>query len=121
MARKKFNYLEFFSMLFSKVEVSSRCNLSEDAFPTDLSNLSSLQRLKLDENPICSLPGFIKGLRRLDKLSFCNCKKLESLVGLPRVHKKMDVNDCISLKKVTYQSFEGLPIRGLCEKQRQHS
>ncbi|RXH73634.1 hypothetical protein DVH24_016456 [Malus domestica] len=84
------------------------CNLSEDAFPTDLSNLSSLRKLELDENPICSLPGFIKGLRRLDKLSFCNCEKLESLVGLPRVHKKMDVTDCISLKKVTYQSFEGL-------------
>ncbi|TQD97613.1 hypothetical protein C1H46_016787 [Malus baccata] len=90
--------------------ILSRCNLSEDAFPTDLSNLSSLRKLKIDENPICSLPGFIKGLRRLDKLSFCNCKKLESLVGLPRVHKKMDVSDCISLKKVTYQSFEGLQL-----------
>ncbi|CAN6543140.1 unnamed protein product [Malus baccata var. baccata] len=95
--------------------ILSRCNLSEDAFPTDLSNLSSLRKLKLDENPIYSLPGFIKGLRRLDKLSFCNCKKLESLVGLPRVHKKMDVTNCISLKKVTYQSFEGLQLEAMMQ------
>ncbi|XP_048425218.1 disease resistance protein RUN1-like isoform X2 [Pyrus x bretschneideri] len=98
----------------SLVELNlSRCNLSEDVFPTDLSNLSSIQRLYLDENPICSLPVFIKGLRRIDELSFINCKKLESLVGLPRVHKEMVVANCISLKKVTYQSFGGLQLRAL--------
>ncbi|CAN6582714.1 unnamed protein product [Malus baccata var. baccata] len=86
------------------------CNLSDDAFCRDLSSLSSLQRLKLGENPISSLPGFIKGLRRLDKLSFKGCDRLESLVGLPRVHKKMNVSDCISLKKVTYQSFRGFQL-----------
>ncbi|XP_050154225.1 disease resistance protein RPV1-like isoform X1 [Malus sylvestris] len=96
----------------SLVELNlSRCNLFDDAIPTDLSNLSSIQRLYLDENPICSLPVFIKGLRRIDELSFCNCKKLESLVGLPRVHEKMDVSDCISLKKVTYQSFVALQLQ----------
>ncbi|XP_050159064.1 disease resistance protein RPV1-like isoform X3 [Malus sylvestris] len=86
------------------------CNLSDDAFCRDLSSLSSLRGLKLRENPISSLPGFIKGLRRLDKLSFEGCDRLESLVGLPRVHKKMDVSDCISLKKVTYQSFRGFQL-----------
>ncbi|XP_070682736.1 disease resistance protein RUN1-like isoform X2 [Malus domestica] len=86
------------------------CNLSDDAFCRDLSSLSSLRRLKLGENPISSLPGFIKGLRRLDKLSFMGCDRLESLVGLPRVHKKMDVSDCISLKEVTYQSFRGFQL-----------
>ncbi|CAN6722125.1 unnamed protein product [Malus baccata var. baccata] len=86
------------------------CNLSDDAFCGDLSSLSSLRRLKLGENPISSLPGFIKGLRRLNKLSFKGCDRLESLVGLPRVHKKMDASDCISLKKVTYQSFRGFQL-----------
>ncbi|CAN6566566.1 unnamed protein product [Malus baccata var. baccata] len=67
----------------SLVKLSMKgCNLSDDAFCRDLSSLSSLRRLKLGENPICSLPGFIKGLRRLDKLSFKGCNRLESLVGV---------------------------------------
>ncbi|CAN6566556.1 unnamed protein product [Malus baccata var. baccata] len=90
----------------SLVELNlSRCNLSEDAFPTDLSNLSSIRRLYLDKNPICSLPVFIKGLRRLDSLSFQSCTRLKSLVGLPRIHKNMNVSFCKLLKKVTYQSL----------------
>ncbi|KAB2595316.1 protein suppressor of npr1-1 [Pyrus ussuriensis x Pyrus communis] len=91
----------------SLVELSLKeCNLSDDAFPTDLSTLSSIQRLYLSRNPICSLPGFIKGLRRLDKLSFGCCEKLESLVGLPNVHELVDISGCISLKKMTYLSPE---------------
>ncbi|TQD84234.1 hypothetical protein C1H46_030212 [Malus baccata] len=91
----------------SLVELSLRgCNLSDDVFPRDLSNLSLIQRLSLDDNPICSLPDFIKGLRRLDKLSFYDCKRLESLVGLPKVHKEINIGRCKSLKKITYQSSE---------------
>ncbi|CAN6703694.1 unnamed protein product [Malus baccata var. baccata] len=87
----------------SLVELSLKgCNLSDDVFPTDLSNLSYLQRLHLDENPICSLPVFIKGLRRLDCLSFQNCKRLESLVGLPKVHQTTRIDGCISLRKIKY-------------------
>ncbi|KAM2968342.1 hypothetical protein FF1_028498 [Malus domestica] len=94
----------------SLVELNlSRCNLSDDAFRGDLSNLSSIQRLYLDNNPICTLPVFIKGLMKLNHLSFRDCKKLDSLVGLPEVHKAMDLEvmnlyGCISLKKITYQS-----------------
>ncbi|XP_068343302.1 disease resistance protein RUN1-like isoform X2 [Pyrus communis] len=83
----------------------SRCNLSDDAFATDLSNLSLLQRLNLDDNPISSLPVFIKGLRRLDELSLSRCKRLESLVGLPKIGWLI-VCDCISLKTITYQANE---------------
>ncbi|CAN6703961.1 unnamed protein product [Malus baccata var. baccata] len=91
----------------SLVELNlSACNLSDDAFPREFSNLSSIQRINLDENPVCSLPVFIKGLRRLNYLSFRNCKKLEMLAGLPNVHKEMDICGCISLKKITYQSSE---------------
>ncbi|XP_050120278.1 disease resistance protein RUN1-like [Malus sylvestris] len=94
----------------SLVELNlSRCNLSDDAFRGDLSSLTSIQRLYLNENPICTLPIFIKGLMKLNHLSFQGCTKLDSLVGLPKVHKAMDLEvmnlkGCISLKKITYQS-----------------
>ncbi|RXH82036.1 hypothetical protein DVH24_036377 [Malus domestica] len=80
------------------------CNLSDDAFAMDLSNLSSLQILYLDHNPISSLPVFIKGLTKLWILSFNDCERLESLVGLPKI-THMDVYGCISLKQITYQSY----------------
>ncbi|XP_048422834.1 disease resistance protein RPV1-like [Pyrus x bretschneideri] len=82
------------------------CNLSDDAFCRDLSSLSSLRKLKLGENPICSLPSFIKSLRRLDKLSFKGCNRLESLVGLPKVHQRVNIVGCISLRKITLLSPE---------------
>ena len=91
----------------SLVELSLMgCNLSDDVFPTDLSNLSYLRRLYLNENPICSLPVFIKGLRRIDELSFAGCDRLESLVGLPEVHQRISIVRCISLKKITFHSPE---------------
>ncbi|XP_050103130.1 disease resistance protein RUN1-like [Malus sylvestris] len=83
----------------------SRCNLSDDAFAVDLSNLSSLRHLYLDDNPISSLPVFIKGLRRLSYLSLSRCERLESLVGLPKIGR-VDVLGCISLKTITYRANE---------------
>ncbi|CAN6561780.1 unnamed protein product [Malus baccata var. baccata] len=99
--------LSYFPCSLVKLNLS-RCSLSDDAFRGDLSNLSSIQRLYLDENPICTLPVFIKGLMKLNHLSFRGCEKLDSLVGLPKVHKAMDLEmmnlvGCISLKKITYQ------------------
>ncbi|ONI22315.1 hypothetical protein PRUPE_2G121000 [Prunus persica] len=92
------------SLPCSLVELSLwGCNLSNDAFPMDFSNMSSLQRLNLGNNPICSLPNCIKGLARLDKLSFSMCTSLKSLLGLPKV-KNLDIVDCISLEKITFQS-----------------
>ena len=55
------------------------CNLSEDAFPKDLSNLSSLQILNLSNNPICSLPNSIGGVTGLQILELEECKRLQSL------------------------------------------
>ncbi|CAL8120941.1 unnamed protein product [Prunus armeniaca] len=92
------------SLPCSLVELSLwGCNLSDDAFPMDFSNMSSLQRLNLGNNPICSLPNCIKGLARLDKLSFSMCTSLKSLLGLPKVNT-LDIVDCISLEKMTVQS-----------------
>nr|XP_028962417.1 TMV resistance protein N-like isoform X1 [Malus domestica]XP_028962418.1 TMV resistance protein N-like isoform X1 [Malus domestica] len=89
----------------SLVELSLKgCNLSDDVFSTDLSALSYLRRLHLDANPICSLPVFIKGLRRIDELSFKGCDRLESFVGLPEVHQRLSIKECISLKKITFHS-----------------
>ncbi|XP_021831131.1 disease resistance protein RML1A-like [Prunus avium] len=82
------------------------CNLSDDTFPRDFSNLSSLRRLNVGNNPICSLPNCIQGLTRLDKLSFKQCTRLKSLVGLPKLHV-LNIRDCISLEKITYQYFQG--------------
>ncbi|KAL6289856.1 hypothetical protein ACE6H2_007366 [Prunus campanulata] len=76
------------------------CNLSDDTFPRDFSNLSSLRRLNVGNNPICSLPNCIQGLTRLDELSFSKCTRLKSLVGLPELGK-LSVCECISLEKVT--------------------
>ncbi|KAI5344944.1 hypothetical protein L3X38_012821 [Prunus dulcis] len=79
------------------------CNLSDDSFPRDFNNLSSLQRLNLGNNPIRSLPNCIQGLRGLSELSFWECRRLKSLVGLPRVGN-LNVECCVLLKKIAYQS-----------------
>ncbi|XP_008245843.1 PREDICTED: uncharacterized protein LOC103343998 isoform X3 [Prunus mume] len=79
----------------------------------DFSNLSSLQRLDLGNNPICSLPNCIKGLARLDKLSFSMCTSLKSLLMLPKLNE-LDITNCMSLEKITYQyprlAWEGRTI-----------
>ncbi|CAL9006559.1 unnamed protein product [Prunus brigantina] len=93
------------SLPCSLVELSLwGCNLSDDAFPMDFSHLSSLQRLNLGNNPFGSLPNCIKGLTRLHKLSFNNCTSLKSLLRLPKLNE-LDIGGCISLEKITYQSY----------------
>ncbi|ONI22400.1 hypothetical protein PRUPE_2G126800, partial [Prunus persica] len=97
------------SLPCSLVELSLwGCNLSDDAFPTDFSNLSSLQRLNLGNNPICSLA-------RVDKLSFSMCTSLKSLLGLPKLNG-LDIQGCISLEKMTHQSFhfESMTHQSFC-------
>ncbi|ONI01318.1 hypothetical protein PRUPE_6G132100 [Prunus persica] len=94
------------SLPCSLVELSLwECNLSDDAFPMDFSNLFSLKRLNLGNNPIGSLPNCVKGLARLDALSFSKCTSLKSLLGLPKLGF-LDIIDCISLEKITYQFFQ---------------
>ncbi|CAL2240958.1 unnamed protein product [Prunus armeniaca] len=85
------------------------CNLSDDTFPRDFSNLSSLRRLNVGNNPICRLPNCIQGLTRLDELSFSKCTRLKSLVGLPKLHY-LRIDGCVSLEKITYQCFRGISV-----------
>ncbi|KAK9944479.1 hypothetical protein M0R45_010045 [Rubus argutus] len=92
------------------VNISLRnCNLSDDDFPEDFGNLSSLQTLDLGWNPICSLPEGIRGITGLHYLSFDGCTKLKSLFRLPNVRYLM-LRDCTSLEKITYQSPWGRPF-----------
>ncbi|KAL6289850.1 hypothetical protein ACE6H2_007360 [Prunus campanulata] len=91
------------SLPCSLVDLSLQgCNLSNDAFPREFSNLSSLRRLNLGNNPICSLPNCIKDLMRLDELSFSGCKNLKSLLGLPEL-RKLNFQSCESLETIAYQ------------------
>ncbi|CAL5399012.1 unnamed protein product [Camellia sinensis] len=85
------------------------CNLSEDAFPKDLSNLSSLQILNLSNNPICSLPNCIGGLTGVQILVLKECKRLQSLIVEQNL-KVLSVIECTLLEKVTFQSFSSSTI-----------
>ncbi|MED6172631.1 hypothetical protein PIB30_051808 [Stylosanthes scabra] len=51
--------------------------------PDNINCLSSLQILELDGSAIERLPESIKHLSRLETLSLCNCKRLQSLPELP--------------------------------------
>ncbi|KAK9944453.1 hypothetical protein M0R45_010022 [Rubus argutus] len=84
------------------------CNLSDDDFPWDFGNLSSLRKLNLSCNPLTSLPGWIRGVVKLDELSLSQCTSLKSLVSLPSVGELI-VNGCTSLETVTFQSVPTLP------------
>ncbi|KAG5545353.1 hypothetical protein RHGRI_017728 [Rhododendron griersonianum] len=77
------------------------CNLSDDAFPTDLSNLSLLRELDLSNNPIISLPDCIRGLSRLKFLRVNSCKWLRSLVVLQDL-VYVEFFNCSSLEKMEY-------------------
>ncbi|XP_024176501.1 disease resistance protein RPV1 [Rosa chinensis] len=84
------------------------CNLSDDCFPSDAVNLYSLKSLDLSNNPICSLPDFVRGLKGLNSMLLWGCRDLKSLVRLPRV-RTLDVHLCESLESVTFQSISCIP------------
>ncbi|XP_076913282.1 disease resistance-like protein DSC1 [Bidens hawaiensis] len=50
-------------------------NLCNESFPKDLSCLSMLQELCLDNNPIVSMPNCVRSLPRLEKLYMEDCYK----------------------------------------------
>ncbi|CAK9177815.1 unnamed protein product [Ilex paraguariensis] len=79
------------------------CSLSDEDFPPEFSNLSSLQHLNLSKNPIFSQPNCIRDLTRLQTLQFESCMRLQLLEGLPSV-KKLNVSNCMSLEKITFLS-----------------
>ncbi|KAL6271040.1 hypothetical protein ACE6H2_027951 [Prunus campanulata] len=93
------------------------CNLSDGDFPRDFGQLSSVRRLDLSWNPISGLPECIRGVSRLDQLSFGFCWRLKSLVRLPRVVERLTLRGCSSLEKVSFQSAclpESIKISSNC-------
>ncbi|GMP63298.1 hypothetical protein CsSME_00025037 [Camellia sinensis var. sinensis] len=80
------------------------CNLSDDDFPRDLSNLSSLQILNLSGNAIRSVPNCIRGHFGLQILYLNQCEKLWS-VEVQHKLKELWIGGCILLEKVILQSL----------------
>ncbi|XP_058216278.1 TMV resistance protein N-like [Rhododendron vialii] len=78
--------ISWLSLPQSLVKLSlSKCNLSDDEFPRDLSNLYSLEELDLSSNQFCSLPAFIRGLTKLESLYILSCPRLRKLDGVPQL------------------------------------
>ncbi|XP_058211991.1 disease resistance protein RPV1-like [Rhododendron vialii] len=65
----------------------ANCNLSDDAFPKDLSNLISLKLLDLSQNPICNLPEGIRGLTGLEILHLSSCTSLRTLILIHKLRE----------------------------------
>ncbi|CAL5416798.1 unnamed protein product [Camellia sinensis] len=76
------------------------CNLSEEDFPVNFGNLSSLRALDLDGNNFCILPGGLSHLSKLEKLNLNNCKRLKVISGLPPNLLKVYAGFCASLEKI---------------------
>ncbi|THG21501.1 hypothetical protein TEA_011173 [Camellia sinensis var. sinensis] len=93
----------------SLTKLNANGTVIKDALPKDLSNLSSLQKLNLSNNPICSLPNCIGGLNRLQILELDECKRLQSVM-VPQNLKVVLVIECTLLEKVTFQSFPSSTI-----------
>ncbi|KAM7481989.1 hypothetical protein LguiB_006572 [Lonicera macranthoides] len=79
------------------------CDISDDDFPLDFSNLSLLKELDLSHNHFLNLPRCIGSLRKLSTLNLVACGKLHSISGLPKIGTLL-VDGCRSLESVTYQS-----------------
>ncbi|KAM7260717.1 hypothetical protein ACFE04_011390 [Oxalis oulophora] len=87
------------SLSSSLVELTlQNCNLSNDAFPSDLSCLGSLT--SLSGNLFHSLPESISSLHVLKSLVLDRCRALQSLSNLPVNLQELDAQDCSSLETI---------------------
>ncbi|KAI8532366.1 hypothetical protein RHMOL_Rhmol11G0209300 [Rhododendron molle] len=82
----------------------SECNLTDDAFPRDLSSLSKLQHLFLCENQFSSLPNFIKDLTGLQTLDLSGCQKLRQIRWSSTILQDLFVIECGALEGITYET-----------------
>ncbi|XP_035846619.1 disease resistance protein RPV1 isoform X2 [Helianthus annuus] len=78
------------------------CNLYNESFPMDFSNLPMLKKLYLDGNPMDSMPDCVRSLTRLETLSFSRCWNLKTVLCAPIQLKRLDVGICTSLEKIKF-------------------
>ncbi|KAL8262620.1 hypothetical protein R6Q59_023969 [Mikania micrantha] len=67
-------------------------NLSNECFPMDLSCLAMLKELRLDGNPIVSMPGCVRTIPMLEMLGMENCDKLILIEHPPCTLKELKVD-----------------------------
>ncbi|XP_043692122.1 disease resistance protein RUN1-like isoform X2 [Telopea speciosissima] len=85
----------------------------------DLGSLSSLVELDLGSNEFFSLPSSISGLSELVYLTLNNCTRLQSLPELPSSLRKLNLEGCTSIDRLSNLSnLEDLPTLMLrdCDK-----
>nr|ACY69610.1 TIR-NBS-LRR resistance-like protein RGC151 [Helianthus annuus] len=92
------------------------CNLYNESFPMDFSNLPMLKKLYLDGNPMDSMPDCVKSLSRLETLSFCWCRNLKTVLCAPIQLKQLDILFCDSLEKTTFHPEKSAIPRVLCNR-----
>ncbi|KAI7748546.1 hypothetical protein M8C21_024114 [Ambrosia artemisiifolia] len=78
----------------------SECNLFNNSFPEDWSNLISLKFLNISKNNITSLPRCVKSLPSLKVLDAKECPHLQSVTDLPKSVIDLSVYENMSLEVV---------------------
>ncbi|PWA71041.1 toll/interleukin-1 receptor (TIR) domain-containing protein [Artemisia annua] len=90
-------------------------NISSESFPVDFSSMSMLKNLYLDCNPIDSIPDCLKSLGRLEVLSVGECSMLKSVICPSSTIKRLYVDDCDLLEKVTFYQVMSPPPLICCK------
>ncbi|KAI3774411.1 hypothetical protein L1987_48966 [Smallanthus sonchifolius] len=106
------------SSLLVNIDVSG-CNLFNNSFSEDWSNLFSLKFFDISSNHITSLPGCVKSLPSLEEIYARRCSHLQSVLDVPNTVTYLNTTMNFSLEKVqptpntTFLSFYG--CEKLCE------
>ncbi|GMN69005.1 hypothetical protein TIFTF001_038057 [Ficus carica] len=96
-------------MSLKRLDLSGCSSL--DKLSNEIGCLSQLEKISLDGNNIMEIPVSIKNLSKLNELSICICKRLQSLPELPLSLELLDASGCISLQ--TISNSRGAGIQGL--------
>ncbi|KAL8204498.1 hypothetical protein R6Q57_010121 [Mikania cordata] len=73
-------------------------NLYNECFPMELKSLAMLKELRLDENPIVSMPSCVRTLPRLKRLYMNDCYKMKSIEYPPCMLRELYVFSSKSFK-----------------------
>ncbi|KAI3774407.1 hypothetical protein L1987_48962 [Smallanthus sonchifolius] len=97
--------LDSFSLSSLLVVINvSGCNLFDNSFPEDWSNLFSLKCLNISNNHITSLPGCVKSLPCLEALFATSCSHLQSVLDVPKSVIDLSISKNMSLERVELPS-----------------